>query len=186
MSITMITRDWGIEPCIVRMVSTDTLSQVSADGYITDQAANIEAVNNGAFEWLPSDSVLVYASDGSAFFTISSDYSSLVVYPALLDAANALTAFAGGGQANAVQLTAQINRVTVVATAADSVKLPAALAKAQVVVINAAAANAMNVYPQTGEFINDLAVDLPIFVAANKTIVFYCAVNATWNSVLTA
>src|SRR5262249_51571665 len=56
-------------------------------------------------------------------------------------AANALTAHAGGGQGSALALTASINRVTTVATAADSVKLPAALAGQSIVVINAAAAN---------------------------------------------
>ena len=49
-----------------------------------------------------------------------------------LTTADTLTAFAGGGQASALALTAQINRVTTVATAGDSVKLPAATAGAQV------------------------------------------------------
>lgn len=77
MSITSITRDWGIVPCIVRMVSTDTLSTVGSAGYITAQAANIIAVNEGAFTWLPSDVVLVDAADGWSFYSISSNFTSL-------------------------------------------------------------------------------------------------------------
>jgi hypothetical protein len=78
------------------------------------------------------------------------------------------------------------NRVTTVGTAADSVKLPAALAGDQVVVINAAAANAMAVFPGTGDAINALSANASLSVAANKTVLFYCAVAGTWNSILTA
>lgn len=45
-----------------------------------------------------------------------------------------VTAFAGGGQASATQLDYGINTVTVVATAADSVKLPPAVPGAVVVI----------------------------------------------------
>ncbi len=99
---------------------------------------------------------------------------------------NALTAHAGGGQGSALALTAYINRVTTVGTAADSVKLPSAKAGASVVVINAAAANAMNVFPTSGDAINALAADAALSVAANKTVLFVCAVDGTWNSIVTA
>ena len=104
----------------------------------------------------------------------------------VLSAANALTAHAGGGQASALQLSKQVNRVTTVGSAGDSVKLPAATAGLNVVVINAAAANAMDVFPASGEAINALSADTAISVAANKVIMFFCAVAGTWNSVLTA
>lgn len=100
--------------------------------------------------------------------------------------ANALTAFAGGGQGSALQLARQINRITTVASAGDSVKLPAALAGMQVTVINAAAANAMDCFPLSGEVINALPADTALSIVANKTVIFLCAVNGTWNSVLTA
>lgn len=98
---------------------------------------------------------------------------------------NGITALVGGAQAGTA-LSATINRVTTVASAADSVQLPVALAGRQVTVINAAAANAMAVFPRTGEIINALAANASISVAANKTIIFSCAVAGTWNSVLTA
>lgn len=100
-------------------------------------------------------------------------------------AVNGLTALVGGAQAGTA-LTRQINRVTTVASAADSVQLPAATAGRVVTVINAAAANAMAVFPQTGEIINALAANASLSVAANKTITFYCALAGTWNSLLTA
>jgi hypothetical protein len=101
-------------------------------------------------------------------------------------AANALTAHAGGGQGSALQLAKGINRVTVVGTAGDSVKLPVSVAGMQVVVINADAADAMDCFPATGEVINALSANTAISIVANKTIIFFCAVAGTWNSVLTA
>lgn len=99
---------------------------------------------------------------------------------------NALTAFAGGGQANAVQLRYRKSRVTTVGSAADSVKLPKAIAGMEMSVTNAAAANSMNVFPSSGEIIDAGAADAAVAIAANKTRVFHCVTNGTWHSVLTA
>jgi hypothetical protein len=94
---------------------------------------------------------------------------------------NGLTAHAGGGQTNATPLTAAINRVTVVATAADSVLLPNATPGSSVTAINAAT-NSMNVYPAVGQFINALAVNTPLAVAGGASTTFRCAVAGTWNT----
>ena len=230
------------------------------------QHDNIVAINSGEFTWELSDSVLVYASDGSGLFTISSDFTTLVGYiftttvigtPVVVgdfvvfastsgnlqdltyspsDAtktkvvmangavtsgslavykdtagtvgapgatttlggnlavagynihsnANALTAFAGGGQGSALQLAKEINRVTTVATAGDSVKLPVSVAGMQVTVINAAASNAMDTFPATGEVINALSANTALSLTANSTVIFSCAVAGTWNTVVTA
>jgi len=80
MAITSITRDWGVDPSIVRIVSTDTLAQVGTAGYLTAQAANIAYVNSGAFEWNVDDFVLVKASDGWDFFSIDPTFASLNVW----------------------------------------------------------------------------------------------------------
>lgn len=101
-------------------------------------------------------------------------------------AVNALTAKAGGGQSGATALNYGINRVTTVGTAADSLLLPPALPGQQVTMIQAAAANAANVFPATGEAINALSANTALSVAANKVITFFCAVAGTWNSLLTA
>lgn len=101
------------------------------------------------------------------------------------DSANGLTAHAAGGQASALALTAGINRVTTVATIGDSVKLPAATVNKRVVVINAGA-NSMDVFPVTGGIINALAANAALAVAANKTVIFVCALAGTWNSIVTA
>lgn len=110
---------------------------------------------------------------GSAFFDLSST-------------ATGITARAGGGQALATPLTATYNRVTTVATAADSVLLPAAVAGTRVVVFNAAAANAANVFPATGASINALAANAAFSVPAGRGCEFVCCVDGTWNTVLGA
>ena len=94
---------------------------------------------------------------------------------------NGLTALAGGGQSGATKLSATVNRVTTVATSADSVMLPAASAGLRVTAINAGA-NSMNVYPSTGDAINALSANTALAVASNSTTIFYCAVNGTWNA----
>ena len=104
----------------------------------------------------------------------------------LTSTTNAITAFATGGQANAVLLTATVNRVTTVGTAADSVKLPAALAGSRVVVFNKAATNSLNVFPSTGDNINALAANAAYALAATKGAEFYCVVAGTWDTILTA
>lgn len=125
-------------------------------------------------------------SESKGTQTIATGNVALTAGYVIKSAANALTAHVGGGQGSALQLAKQINRVTTVASAGDSVKLPAAVAGYQVTVINAAAANAMDVFPQTGEIINALSANTALSVAANKTIIFTCAVAGTWNSLLTA
>jgi hypothetical protein len=80
MGITAITRDYGDNVSIVRITTTDTLATASAANYILNQAANIEAVNSGAFSWLPSDMTLVYASNGWMFANISTDFLSLTPF----------------------------------------------------------------------------------------------------------
>lgn len=99
---------------------------------------------------------------------------------------NAITAHAGGGQGSAFALTKAISRVTVVASAGDSVVLPAAIAGESLVVINAAAANAMDVFPASGEVINALSANTALSIVANHSVMFNCAVNGTWNTIVTA
>lgn len=94
-----------------------------------------------------------------------------------------ITAFAGGGQASAVNLTNHYNRVTTVGTAADSVKLPPAVkGTLPVVVANAAAANSMNVFPQTGDSINLLSANTAFAQAAGITRMYVCYVTGVWTA----
>lgn len=104
----------------------------------------------------------------------------------LESATDAITAFAGGGQGSAVALASVINRITVVATAADSVKLPAAVAGMVMMVINSDSADSANVFPSTGENINDGSANAAFALAAGKRALFFSAVAAKWHTILTA
>ena len=103
----------------------------------------------------------------------------------LASAVNGLAAKAGGGQAGATLCTADINRFTTVTTIADSGLLPAALPGMEITVSNAAA-NSMNLFPNTGEQINAGGANAAFAVAGGKTVQLSCAVAGQWHGVLSA
>lgn len=92
-----------------------------------------------------------------------------------------ITAHAGGGQANAVLLTAAFNRVTTVATGGDSVRLPPAVPGATCVVFNRGA-QSMNVFPATGQSINALSPNSALAVAAGAGARFVCVAAGIWDA----
>lgn len=155
------------------------------EAVIVTAGAVLTQLNNGIIK--VGDVVFVNGDqDGTPFYGVYQVASGGTLIKKPTTVTNGITAFAGGGQGSAVELVSGINRVTTVATAADSVKLPAAKAGQSITVVNAAASNAMAVFPQTGEIINALSANASLSVAANKAINFYCAVDGTWNSLLTA
>lgn len=101
-------------------------------------------------------------------------------FPFLSNVEIGITAHAGGGQANAYQLGAQSNIVSVVATAADSVKLPKITNRPGVLgsvgsiifVGNADAADAMQVFGYTPHTINAVATGTGVSVAAGVNVWF--------------
>jgi hypothetical protein len=100
-----------------------------------------------------------------------------------LSATNAITAFATGGQTSAVAITTDFARVTVCATAGDSVKLPTATAGREVCLVNVGAA-AADVFPATGDAINNLAVNLAVRQKTGSTVWYTCHVAGTWSTQL--
>jgi hypothetical protein len=97
-----------------------------------------------------------------------------------------ITAHAGGGQGSATPLTTMINRVSTVASAGDSVVLPAFVLGLQIYVANAAATNSMNVFPATGDQINALGANAAFAVAAGKNATFTCTAANQWHAILSA
>lgn len=70
MAITSIGRYFVGDPNIVAIVTTDNLATITTTGYVTAQLANIEALQNGEFEWTATDLVLMYYSSAQiGFFT---------------------------------------------------------------------------------------------------------------------
>lgn len=133
-----------------------------------------------------------YVRKGKASAAVG-DFASLIVagnaeidgYP-LFSAATAITARAGGGKASATLLAAAINHVTVVASAADSVKLPASVTGMSVVVTNGHASNSMQVFGSGTDTINDVATATGVAHAAGLTATYVCPVAGKWYRALSA
>ncbi len=94
-----------------------------------------------------------------------------------------LAATAAGTQATSVALESGINTITTVTTAADGVKLPKANPGRVVIVANAAAANAANVFPQPTDSINALAANAAYSLTANKVAMFVATRNGVWMTI---
>lgn len=92
---------------------------------------------------------------------------------------NSITAHAGGGQSSATLLTTNINRVTTVATAGDSVKLPPSAPGLSIVVLNAGA-NSMQVYGSGSDTINGVATATGISQMAGSVYTYVCTLAGIW------
>lgn len=107
-------------------------------------------------------------------------------------ATQGLTAHAGGGQASATLLPSYVNEVSTVATAADSVMLPASIPGAKIYVINDTAATSMQVFGQPGDTIaahgsNSQTASATGVAQAGATIACYvCFGPGVWKQFLTA
>ena len=80
MAIVSLVRDYGVNPCIVRMQSDDSYATITAPGYLTSHMADFNRINGGAFQWSSSDIVLCYYLTGWSFFTLSADFSDLDLF----------------------------------------------------------------------------------------------------------
>jgi len=92
---------------------------------------------------------------------------------------DSITAFATGGQTNATAMTSNVNRVTTVATAADSVKLPAATAGRVVYVANDGA-NSMQVFGAATETINGVASATGVPQPVGTRVAYISAADGKW------
>jgi hypothetical protein len=95
--------------------------------------------------------------------------------------ASALTARAGGGRPNATKVTAAVNRITVCATAADSVSIPPAVGGQVIYVVNNGA-SACQVFadPSTSDTINGIAAATGVSLAAAKSATFASPGPGIW------
>lgn len=104
--------------------------------------------------------------------------------------ADSLTAHAGGGQTSALVLAAQINRITTVATAGDSVALPAfsgvndnnpSKIGARIIIINAGA-NPMQVFGQGAETIDGVAAATGVSQSPGSRVEYECTADGVWRT----
>lgn len=67
-TITEIKRDFNLIPNFVGIITTADLSTITTAGYLTNEDANIVALNKGEFEWEASDLVSIYYADNKNGF----------------------------------------------------------------------------------------------------------------------
>lgn len=194
MSILTINADFvgqvGAAPRLVRITCNDTLTTIQTPGYINQ---------NSGYTVAPTDVIFIsYAGGLTGIFIPSIAGSTGVVTLVeninmtttgariLYSNASGLTAHAGASATNATPITAAVSQFTTVASSGDSAVLPTSMAGLNRIVINAAASNAMNVYPAGTDTINALSGGTAFSLAANKTALFVCPIAGKWYSILTA
>lgn len=107
------------------------------------------------------------------------DLDALFDFP-LVSTEDSITATAGGGKTSAHQLSAVVSRVTVVATAGDSVKLPPSKVGAELIVINSDAADPMQVYGNGTDTINSVATATGITQPSGTAWTYTCTTLGAW------
>lgn len=70
MAITAIGRYFVGDPNIVAIVTTDNLATITTTGYLTAQEDEIEALQNGEFQWTDTDLVLIYYATAQIGFFV--------------------------------------------------------------------------------------------------------------------
>jgi hypothetical protein len=95
--------------------------------------------------------------------------------------ADNITAFPGGGQANATLLSNELNKVTTVATAGDSVKLPPSMPGLTIVVSNKGA-NSMQVFGSGAGTIDDSATATGVSQMRGSVVIYACHTAGAWNT----
>jgi hypothetical protein len=122
------------------------------------------------------------ASDSADAAAVSAAAAAASAGLTVVTHTNAITASATQTQSGATALTTNMNRITVVTTEGDAVKLPAAIAGMSVKVINANVTNGIGIFPASGDAINAIAADGVYALAATLSVYFDCAVTGTWNT----
>jgi hypothetical protein len=77
MSVIYIQRITGSTNSLVEVQTSDSTATATASGYITAQADNIAALNEGAWTWETNDMILLVASDGNSWCSINSTFTTL-------------------------------------------------------------------------------------------------------------
>lgn len=90
-----------------------------------------------------------------------------------------ITAKAGGTQATATQLTAELNKVTTVTTAADAVKLPPSQPGLTILVVNKGV-NPMQVFGTSPDTIDDVATATGVSQMPNSVVLYTCYAMGAW------
>lgn len=156
----------GANAVMVYGAGTDTIDDIAtATGVSQMQNSLVIYTCANAGSWYSEGLATGFStSSGAVLQTVSS--------------ADAITPHSGGGQGLAVLLTKMMNRSNVGA-AADSLILPVSQPGMNITYYNGGA-NAINVFPATGEAINALGANAAFSVATVTGVIFYCFTAGQW------
>ena len=129
-TISSILRNFDGDPNIVSIVTSADLATITTAGYWTDEQTNVEALNNGVFQWASTDIVLIsYAPDFLVnWFVFDATNQTFIANPAAGGLSNTLPSgdiFVGNGsniaQARAMSGDATLSNTGVLTLANNAV-----------------------------------------------------------------
>jgi len=97
-----------------------------------------------------------------------------------------MTATPSGTQATSLLINAANVNITVVATAADGVKLPPAIAGMEISIVNSDAADAAQIFASGTDTINATAGSTGVSLASGAAIILRCIKTGNWRRFVSA
>lgn len=155
-------------------LATATVAQTVSLGAGATISGSLKTINIGTSGASGSTTAI---NIGSA---VSGATSTTTLSGLVIDSISAAVSAAGATQATATGLVSNINNVTVVAAAADGVRLPTAVAGMRILVRNTDAADILKIYPATGGQINALGANAAYSLVAGLTIELFASTATQW------
>ena len=166
----------GLSSSGTTSLATSTSAQTVSLGAGATTSGSLKTLNIGTAGVSGSTTAINIGSAVSGA-TSTTTLSGLVV-----NSISAAVSAAGSTQGTATALVSNINNVTVVAAAADGVRLPTAVAGMRILVRNTDAADTLKIYPATGGQINALGANAAYSLTAGSTIELMATTATQWYS----
>jgi hypothetical protein len=155
-------------------IGTSTGTLVVSLGAGATTSGSLKTINIGTSGASGSTTAITLGS------AVSGATSTTTLNGLVIDSISAAVSAAGATQATATALVSNINNVTVVAAAADGVRLPTAVAGMRILVRNTDAADTLKIYPATGGTINALAANASFSLAIGTTVELMATTTTQW------
>jgi hypothetical protein len=155
-------------------LASGTGAQTSSFGAGATTSGSLKTLNIGTAGVSGSTTNIAIGS------AVSGATSSTTLNGLVVNSISAAVSAAGSTQGTATALVSNINNVTVVAAAADGVRLPTAVAGMRILVRNTDALDTLKIYPATGGQINALGSNAAYSLIAGLTIELMATTATQW------
>jgi len=155
-------------------LASSTGAQTSSFGAGATTSGSLKTLNIGTAGASGSTTTIAIGS------AVSGATSTTTLNGLVIDSISAAVSAAGSTQGTATALVSNINNVTVVAAAADGVRLPTAVAGMRILVRNTDALDTLKIYPATGGQINALGANAAYSLIAGLTIELMATTATQW------